>query len=185
MSKEKLVVIGNGMAGIKCVDEIIKLAPEKFQITVIGNEPHPNYNRILLSKVLQGDSAIESIVINDWAWYDERGIHLFTGETVTQIHSEAQYVTTLSGIRIDYDYLIIATGSSAFIPPIAGVHKSGVISFRNIEDCQTMMKYAKKYKKAAVIGGGLLGLEAARGLLESRHGDGCDPQCSLSDEPPA
>ncbi|KRE25168.1 nitrite reductase large subunit NirB [Paenibacillus sp. Soil522] len=165
MSKEKLVVIGNGMAGIKCVDEIIKLAPEKFQITVIGNEPHPNYNRILLSKVLQGDSDIESIVINDWAWYDERGIHLFTGETVTQIHSEAQYVTTLSGIRIDFDYLIIATGSSAFIPPIAGVHKSGVISFRNIEDCQTMIKYAKKYKKAAVIGGGLLGLEAARGLL--------------------
>lgn len=165
MSKEKLVVIGNGMAGVKCVDEIIKLAPEKFKITVIGNEPHPNYNRILLSKVLQGDSSIDSIVINDWSWYDEKGIHLFTGETVTQIHSDSQYVTTLSGIRIDYDYLIIATGSSAFIPPIAGVHKSGVISFRNVEDCKTMIDYAKKYKKAAVIGGGLLGLEAARGLL--------------------
>ncbi|WP_169081464.1 nitrite reductase large subunit NirB [Paenibacillus sp. PL91] len=165
MSREKLVVIGNGMAGIKCVDEIIKLAPDKFQITVFGNEPHPNYNRILLSKVLQGDSSIESIVINDWSWYEERGIRLYTGETVALIHSDSQYVTTVSGIRADYDHLIIATGSSAFIPPIAGVHKSGVISFRNIDDCRTMMDYAKKYKKAAVIGGGLLGLEAARGLL--------------------
>jgi nitrite reductase (NADH) large subunit len=165
MSREKLVVIGNGMAGIKCLDEIIKLAPDKFQITVFGNEPHPNYNRILLSKVLQGDSSIESIVINDWSWYEEKGIRLYTGETVALIHSDSQYVKTVSGIRADYDHLIIATGSSAFIPPIAGVHKSGVISFRNIDDCRTMMDYAKKYKKAAVIGGGLLGLEAARGLL--------------------
>ncbi|MGG1633082.1 nitrite reductase large subunit NirB [Paenibacillus sp. NRS-1760] len=165
MSREKLVVIGNGMAGMKCVDEIIRLAPNKFRITVFGNEQHPNYNRILLSKVLQGDSSIDSIVINDWSWYEERGIHLYTGETVAHIHSDSQYVTTLSGIRADYDHLIIATGSSAFIPPIAGVHKSGVISFRNIDDCKTMIEYAKKYKKAAVIGGGLLGLEAARGLL--------------------
>src|SRR4029453_5961485 len=119
MSREKLVVIGNGMAGIKCVDEIIKLAPEKFQITVFGNEQHPNYNRILLSKVLQGDSSIENIVINDWSWYEERGIRLYTGETVAHIHSDSQYITTLSGIRADYDHLIIATGSSAFIPPIA------------------------------------------------------------------
>lgn len=153
------------MAGIKCVDEIIKLAPDKFQITVFGNEHHPNYNRILLSKVLQGDSSIESIVINDWSWYVEREISLFKGETVAHIHSDSQYVTTISGIRADYDHLIIATGSSAFIPPIAGVHKSGVISFRNIDDCKMMIEYSKKYKKAAVIGGGLLGLEAARGLL--------------------
>lgn len=165
MSREKLVVIGNGMAGIRCVEEIIKLAPNKYQITVFGNEPHPNYNRILLSKVLQGDSSIESIVINDWSWYEERGIRLYTGETVAQINTDSQYIKTLSGIRTDYDCLIIATGSSAFIPPIAGVHKQGVISFRNINDCKTMMEYAKKYKKAAVIGGGLLGLEAARGLL--------------------
>jgi nitrite reductase (NADH) large subunit len=153
------------MAGIKCVEEIIKLAPEKFQISVFGNEPHPNYNRILLSKVLQGDSSIESIVINDWSWYEERGIRLFTGETVTHIHTDSHYIKTVSGIRAEYDNLIIATGSSAFIPPIAGVHKSGVIFFRNINDCKTMMDYANKYKKAAVIGGGLLGLEAARGLL--------------------
>ncbi|OBZ17278.1 nitrite reductase large subunit NirB [Bacillus sp. FJAT-26390] len=165
MSREKLIVIGNGMAGIKCVEEIIKLAPEKFQITVFGNEPHPNYNRILLSKVLQGDSSIESIVINDWSWYEERGIRLYTGETVNHIHTDSKYITTISGIRAEYNSLIIATGSSAFIPPIAGVHKSGVISFRSIKDCKTMMDYAKKYKKAAVIGGGLLGLEAARGLL--------------------
>ncbi|MGO4544663.1 nitrite reductase large subunit NirB [Paenibacillus sp. 2TAB23] len=165
MSREKLVVIGNGMAGIRCVEEIIKLAPLKYQITVFGNEPHPNYNRILLSKVLQGDSSIESIVINDWSWYEEKGIRLYTSETVAQINTDSQFVKTVSGIRTDYDHLIIATGSSAFIPPIAGIHKQGVISFRNINDCQTMMTYAKKYKKAAVIGGGLLGLEAARGLL--------------------
>ncbi|OMF38406.1 hypothetical protein BK133_02470 [Paenibacillus sp. FSL H8-0548] len=165
MSREKLIVIGNGMAGIKCLDEIIKLSPSKFQITVFGSEKHPNYNRILLSKVLQGDSSIDSIVINDWSWYEERNIRLFTGETVVQIDTNTKQVTTLSGICAEYDHLIIATGSSAFIPPITGVHKSGVISFRSMEDCATMFAYAKKYKRAAVIGGGLLGLEAARGLL--------------------
>jgi nitrite reductase (NADH) large subunit len=143
MSREKLIVIGNGMAGIKCLDEIIKLSPSKFQITVFGSEKHPNYNRILLSKVLQGDSSIDSIVINDWSWYEERNIRLFTGETVVQIDTSSQQVITLSGICAEYDHLIIATGSSAFIPPITGVNKSGVISFRSMEDCTTMLAYAK------------------------------------------
>ncbi|MDQ0111265.1 nitrite reductase large subunit NirB [Paenibacillus harenae] len=166
MSRKQLVVIGNGMAGIKCVEEILNINAEQFQITVIGSEKHPNYNRILLSKVLQGDSSIKDIVINDWSWYTERGIKLYTGETATRIHHGAsKSVETASGLRIPYDVLIIATGSSAFIPPIIGVNKPGVISFRNIDDCQTMMDYAGKYRKAAVIGGGLLGLEAARGLL--------------------
>ncbi|WP_051250827.1 nitrite reductase large subunit NirB [Paenibacillus harenae] len=165
MERKKLVVIGNGMAGIKCVEEIYKLDPGLYQITVFGSEPHPNYNRILLSKVLQGDSSIDDITINDWSWYAERDIRLYTGETVVRIHPDSRIIETQSGIRAEYDALIIATGSSAFIPPIAGIHKSGVISFRNIEDCKTMMNYAKKYRKAAVIGGGLLGLEAARGLL--------------------
>lgn len=166
MAKKHLVVIGNGMAGMKCVEEILSIDPERFQITVIGKEKHPNYNRILLSKVLQGDSSINDIVINDWSWYSDNHIKLYTGETATRIHhSKDKVVETASGLRIPYDALIIATGSSAFIPPINGVNKSGVISFRSIEDCQTMMDYAGKYRKAAVIGGGLLGLEAARGLL--------------------
>lgn len=165
MKREKLVVIGNGMAGMKCVEEILKLEPHRFHITVFGSEPHPNYNRILLSKVLQGDSTIDSIVINDWSWYKEREIKLYTGETVVHLDIQAKQVTTLSGIRTNYDFLIIATGSSAFIPPIVGIHKPGVIAFRSMEDCATMIEYSKKYKKAAVIGGGLLGLEAARGLL--------------------
>ncbi|MCA0754304.1 nitrite reductase large subunit NirB [Paenibacillus sp. N4] len=165
MNRKKLVVIGNGMAGVKCVEEICNLAPDRFQITIFGSEPRPNYNRIMLSKVLQGDSAIDEITINDYAWYEDRGIRLFTGETVVRIQKEAGYVETQSGLRADYDYLIIATGSSAFIPPIAGINKPGVIAFRNIDDCNTMITYAKKYRKAAVIGGGLLGLEAARGLL--------------------
>ncbi len=165
MDKERLVVIGNGMAGVKCVEEIYRREPGRYLITIFGNEPRPNYNRILLSKVLQGDSSMEEIVINDWSWYEERGIRLFTGETVGSIHPEAKYIETLSGLRADYDALIIATGSSAFIPPITGIQKQGVIAFRNIDDCNTMMAYASKYRKAAVIGGGLLGLEAARGLL--------------------
>lgn len=166
MSRKQLVVIGNGMAGIKCVEEILNINAEQFQITVIGSEKHPNYNRILLSKVLQGDSSINDIVINDWSWYTEKGIKLYTGETATRIHhGDIQSVETASGLRIPFDILIIATGSSAFIPPIIGVNKPGVISFRNIDDCKTMIDYAGKYRKAAVIGGGLLGLEAARGLL--------------------
>lgn len=165
MNRKKLIVIGNGMAGIKCVDEILRLSPQQFQITIFGSERHPNYNRILLSKVLQGDSSIDDIVLNDWSWYEEREIRLHTGETVVRIHSDKQEVETLSGLRAKYDCLIIATGSSAFIPPIIGVNKPGVISFRNVDDCKTMMEYAGKYRKAAVIGGGLLGLEAARGLL--------------------
>lgn len=165
MKKIKLVVVGNGMAGVRCVEEILKLDPERFQITIFGSEPRPNYNRILLSKVLQGNSSMDEIVMNDWSWYEENGIALFTGETVVRIHKEEKIVETQSGIKMSYDILILATGSSPFMPPIEGIRKPGVIAFRNMDDCRVMMEYAEKYRKAAVIGGGLLGLEAARGLL--------------------
>ncbi|MCR2804096.1 nitrite reductase large subunit NirB [Paenibacillus soyae] len=165
MNKLKLVVVGNGMAGVRCVEEILKLDPERFQITIFGSEPRPNYNRILLSKVLQGNSAMDEIIINDWSWYDENRIRLYTGETVVKIDSGKKIVETKSGIKAEYDMLILATGSSPFIPPIDGVRKPGVIAFRNMDDCRIMMEHAEKYRKAAVIGGGLLGLEAARGLL--------------------
>lgn len=161
----RLVVIGNGMAGVRCVEEILSLAPDAYRITIIGNEPHPNYNRILLSKVLQGDTSIADITINGFDWYRERGIRLVTGETVVRIDAQSRRVVAESGMTVEYDELIVATGSSAFRPPLPGIDKQGVTAFRSIRDCETMMEAATAYKRAAVIGGGLLGLEAARGLL--------------------
>ncbi|WP_394239000.1 nitrite reductase large subunit NirB [Niallia oryzisoli] len=165
MAKQKLVLIGNGMAGIRCLEEILKINKDAFDITVFGSENHPNYDRIQLSKVLQGDTAIEDITLNDWDWYRQHHILLYSGETVTSIDTENQLVFTDKNREVAYDKLILATGSVPFILPLPGVEKEGVTAFRNIEDCETMIEYSKEYKKAAVIGGGLLGLEAARGLL--------------------
>ncbi len=165
MAKKKLVLVGNGMAGVRAIEEIIKINKEEFEITIFGKEPHPNYNRILLSKVLQGDTTITDITINDWDWYKENNISLFTGETVIKINSEDKTVLTDKGTIQPYDELILATGSLPFILPLPGVDKKGVTAFRDIKDTDEMLAASKKYKKAAVIGGGLLGLEAARGLL--------------------
>ncbi|QDH22770.1 FAD-dependent oxidoreductase [Saccharibacillus brassicae] len=164
--KPKLVVIGNGMAGIRCLEEILKLAPDRFEMTVIGEERHPNYNRMMLSKVLQGHSSFDEIVLNPYEWYREHGIALHTGERAVRIRTGARReVETASGLSLPWDRLIIATGSSAFVPPIPGADKSGVIAFRNLEDCSAMIRASGSVRRAAVIGGGLLGLEAARGLL--------------------
>ena len=165
MAKRKLVVIGNGMAGVRCVEEILNIDREAFEITIFGKEPHPNYNRILLSKVLQGDTTIEDITINDWQWYKDNHIQLFTNETVTNVDIERKRVVTESGKSVIYDELIFATGSLPFMLPLPGANKKGVTAFRDIRDCETMVETSKKYEKAVVIGGGLLGLEAARGLL--------------------
>ncbi|OZB95282.1 nitrite reductase large subunit NirB [Paenibacillus sp. XY044] len=165
MGKPRLVVVGNGMAGMRCVEHICDLAPDMYEITVFGNEPHPNYNRIMLSKVLQGGTSVDDITIHDWNWYKERGISLHTGETVLRADPGQQRIYTASGHVKPYDRLIIATGSAAFLPKIPGIHKPGVTAFRNIADCERMMEASRTYKHAAVIGGGLLGLEAARGLL--------------------
>jgi nitrite reductase (NADH) large subunit len=163
--KEKLVLVGNGMAGVRCIEEILKLEPNRFEIFIFGSEPHPNYNRIQLSKVLQGDTSIKDITINDWSWYEENKIHLYPGEIVVKIDPANQIVISNKGRMVEYDKLILATGSVPFILPISGANKKGVTAFRDISDCEKMIEYSKKYKKAAVIGGGLLGLEAARGLL--------------------
>lgn len=165
MAKERLVLVGNGMAGVRCLEEILKLAPGRFAVTVIGKEPHPNYNRILLSSVLAGDADFREIYLNDWDWYRQNGIELYTGHTATRVDTETRVVFTDKGLAVPYDKLILATGSLPVILPIPGVDKEGVIAFRTIEDCQTMMAAAKVFRKAVVIGGGLLGLEAARGLL--------------------
>ncbi|MDB5054749.1 MAG: NasD3 [Bacilli bacterium] len=163
--KKKLVLIGNGMAGVWCIEQLLKLAPHKYEITVFGSEPHPNYNRILLSSVLAGDADMKDIVLNDWAWYEENQITLYTGQTVNKIDTNHKMVISDAGVSVPYDDLIIATGSLPFMLPLPGADKEGVIAFRDIKDCETMIQTAKKYKKAVVIGGGLLGLEAARGLL--------------------
>lgn len=164
-NREKLVVIGNGMAGISTVEQILKLS-SRFDITVIGTEPYPNYNRIMLSYVLEGSKTIDDIVLNDLHWYADYGITLHTGTTATRIDAETRQVVTDAGTTIPYDKVIIATGSSSFILPVPGHDKQGVVGFRDIADCNEMLEAAKQYKKAAVIGGGLLGLEAAKGLVQ-------------------
>ncbi|MDO3408921.1 nitrite reductase large subunit NirB [Saccharibacillus sp. CPCC 101409] len=163
-AKEKLVVIGNGMAGINTLEQILKLT-DRFEITVFGSEPHPNYNRIMLSYVLEGSKTIDDIVINDWSWYEENGITLHTGVTVTRIDTENKAVITDGGHTQSYDKLLIATGSNSLMLPIPGSDREGVVGFRDIADCNQMLDAAKEYKTAAVIGGGLLGLEAAKGLV--------------------
>ncbi|MGP0585798.1 nitrite reductase large subunit NirB [Paenibacillus timonensis] len=163
--REKLVVIGNGMAGISAVEQILKLTT-KFDITVFGSEPHPNYNRIMLSYVLEGSKTMDDIVLNDLNWYKEHGITLHMGTTVERIDAEAKEVVADNGQRVSYDKVLIATGSTSFILPIPGSDKEGVVGFRDIADCEQMLQAANTYKTAAVIGGGLLGLEAAKGLVQ-------------------
>jgi nitrite reductase (NADH) large subunit len=165
MEKRQLVMIGNGMAGVRTIEEILKLNPDAFQITIFGDETHPNYNRIQLSTVLQGDAKVDDIIMNSWEWYRENNIELFTGETIVKIDTGSKVVISDKGRKVRYDELIIATGSSSFILPVPGADKKGVTGFRDIKDCDDMIETARLYKKAAVIGGGLLGLEAARGLL--------------------
>jgi nitrite reductase (NADH) large subunit len=162
--KQKLVLIGNGMAGMRTVDELLKLAPDKFDITVFGAEPHGNYNRIMLSPVLAGDKTIDEIITHDLAWYEQNNITLHTDAKVTHIDRLNKHVETDTGITASYDKLLIATGSNPFMLPLPGADLEGVISFRDIRDVDTMIDTAKQYKKAVVIGGGLLGLEAANGL---------------------
>ncbi|WP_068618145.1 nitrite reductase large subunit NirB [Paenibacillus tuaregi] len=163
--KKKIVLVGNGMAGVSCIEQLLKIAPNRYEITIFGSEHHPNYNRILLSSVLAGDADMKDIVINDWSWYEDNHITLHAGHTVNKIDTDRKLVSTDGGISVPYDELILATGSLPFMLPLPGAHKEGVIAFRDIKDCETMIQTAKNYKKAVVIGGGLLGLEAARGLL--------------------
>jgi nitrite reductase (NADH) large subunit len=163
--KQKLVVIGNGMAGVRCIEEILKQNSQLFDISIIGSEPHLNYNRILLSSVLQGEASLKDITINSLEWYEENGIQLFSGETAVKIDPNKKEIVTDRKRAIFYDKLILATGSAPFVLPVPGVEKKGVVTFRTIEDCKSIIETSKQYKKAVVIGGGVLGLEAARGLL--------------------
>ncbi|MFZ2405770.1 MAG: FAD-dependent oxidoreductase [Methylobacter sp.] len=165
--KQRLVVIGNGMAGMRTVEELLSAAPEKYDITVFGTEPYGNYNRIMLSSVLCGEKTIEDIVINNRQWYIDNGITLHAGEgkTVVYIDRIKRDVYAQDGTVASYDRLLIATGSKAVIPQVPGNDLAGVISFRDIFDVNKMLSYSRSHKKAVVLGGGLLGLEAANGLV--------------------
>ncbi|MFM2053089.1 MAG: hypothetical protein RL456_1126, partial [Pseudomonadota bacterium] len=169
MKKMKLVMVGNGMAGVRALEELLKITPDLYEITVFGAEPHPNYNRILLSPVLAGEQTIDEIILNPLSWYAENGITLHVGARVTEIHRGRRVVTatTLSGetVTAEYDRLILATGSNPFILPVPGKDLDGVIAYRDIADTNTMIETAKTHRHAVVIGGGLLGLEAANGLM--------------------
>ncbi|SFM02241.1 nitrite reductase (NADH) large subunit [Gracilibacillus orientalis] len=165
MEKQHLVMIGNGMAGLKTIEYLLKENNQLYDITIFGSEPYTNYSRIMLSSVLQGDVTFDDITINDWKWYEDNEITLYPNETVNKIDYQKQSITTDKERKLTYDRLIIATGSNPFIIPLPGVNKEGVMTFRTIDDCKQMIEVAKQHKKAAVIGGGLLGLEAARGLL--------------------
>jgi nitrite reductase (NADH) large subunit len=175
MAKQRLVVVGNGMAGARAVEEVLlRGGDELFDIAMFGDEPCGNYNRILLSNVLSGSQDPGEIFINPLSWYKENGVTLYAGARVTNIDRTARLVLATNGVLEGYDKLLIATGSRAFIPPMKGAYaangglRPGVFAFRTIKDCHDIIAATKQAKRVAVIGGGLLGLEAARGLLN--HG---------------
>ncbi|MDX1981548.1 MAG: nitrite reductase large subunit NirB [Bryobacteraceae bacterium] len=160
---KKLVVIGNGMAGVACVEQILKHRHD-FEITIFGDETHVNYNRILLSSVLAGEKTFDDIVLNDIDWYRKNGIRAKLGVRVTAVDAVLRKVVGDDGSQTEFDNLILATGSSAFVPPIDGSNKKNVHVFRTLDDARALMEKSRPGRRAAVIGGGLLGLEAARGL---------------------
>ncbi|MDV6951319.1 NAD(P)/FAD-dependent oxidoreductase [Pseudomonas aeruginosa] len=166
MKKIKLVMVGNGMAGVRTLEELLKLNSDFYDITVFGAEPHPNYNRILLSPVLAGEQTFEEIVLNDLNWYAENGIKLVLDRKVVQIDRVRRRVVAADGSEAEYDRLLLATGSVPFILPIPGNRLQGVIGYRDIADTQAMIDCARTHSHAVVIGGGLLGLEAANGLKQ-------------------
>jgi nitrite reductase (NADH) large subunit len=163
-NRAQLVVIGNGMAGMRAVEELIARAPDRFSITVIGAEPHPNYNRILLSAVLAGEKTFDEIVLNPHGWHSEHGIRLLAGTRATAIDRAARTVALADGTSLAYDKLLLATGSRPLAPPIPGLGFPNVRAFRDIADAQAMIAAVSAGGRAVVIGGGLLGLEAAWGL---------------------
>jgi nitrite reductase (NADH) large subunit len=165
MQREKLVLVGNGMAGVRTLEELLKLMPEKFDITVFGDEPCGNYNRILLTPVLTGEKTIDQIMLNDERWYRENRITLHKGRKVTRIDRLRRQALAEDGTAAEYDRLILALGSEPFVLPVPGAGLPGVISFRNIHDVDLMIEATRQFRNAVVIGGGLLGLEAAHGLM--------------------
>ena len=166
MKKLKLVMVGNGMAGVRTIEELLKIAPDLYDITIFGAEPQPNYNRILLSPVLAGEQTVDEIILNSWDWYTDNHITLHAGKKVVDVNRARRTVTADDGTQVEYDRLLLCTGSNAFMLPIPGKDLDGVIAYRDIADTNAMIAASTQYKNAVVIGGGLLGLEAANGLMQ-------------------
>lgn len=166
MKKQKLVLVGNGMAGMKVIEELLTIAPDLYDITVFGAEPYGNYNRIMLSPLLAGEKTLDDIMLNDVEWYAQNGITLHTGKEVVEIDRWGRRVIAADGTSVEYDRLLLATGSSPFIIPVPGKDLPGVLSYRDVHDVEAMVDASTRYRKAVVIGGGLLGLEAAYGLMK-------------------
>ena len=164
--KERLVVIGNGMAPGRALERLLESAPDAYDITIFNAEPRVNYDRIMLSPVLAGDKTFDEIIIHGDGWYVKHGITLYKGVAVTKIDRAAKTVTSAIGETIPYDKLIIATGSRPIIIPVPGASLAGVLTYRDLDDVEAMILAARSRGGAVVIGGGLLGLEAAAGLKE-------------------
>jgi len=165
LTRQRLVMVGNGMAGVRALEELLRLAPDLYDITVFGAEPHPNYNRILLSPVLAGEQTVDQIVLNPRSWYDDNGIRLHLGRKVTAVDRARRIVRADDGTEVGYERLLLATGSHPVMLPVPGADLAGVIAYRDISDTEAMIAAASRYSSAVVIGGGLLGLEAANGLM--------------------
>jgi nitrite reductase (NADH) large subunit len=163
-SRPKLVVIGNGMAAGRVLDELFDRTADRYEVTLFGSEPRVNYDRIMLSPVLAGEKSFEDIIIHDNDWYAEHAVALHMGETVVAIDRGAKTVKTDRGCIIHYDKLVLATGSTPIMIPVHGADLPGVLTFRDLDDVDTMLRQASSGGNAVVIGGGLLGLEAAAGL---------------------
>jgi nitrite reductase (NADH) large subunit len=161
-----MVVVGTGMAGAKVVEEVLERAPDRFDIRMFGAEPHGTYNRILLSHVLGGFQDPKQLWLNPLDWYKNHGVFVHTGVKAEQIDRDNQVIHGGRGkVAEPYDVLVLATGSRPFVPPLEGSQQKGVFVFRTLDDCAAIAGYAQDCDRAVVIGGGLLGLEAARGLM--------------------
>ncbi|MBB4123560.1 nitrite reductase large subunit NirB [Martelella radicis] len=163
---QKLVIIGNGMAPGRMLEELFERAPGLYDVTIFNAEPRVNYDRIMLSPVLSGEKTYEDIIIHGDDWYEAHGVTLHRGSKVAKIDREAKTVTAGNGVAASYDRLVIATGSSPFIIPVPGHDLPGVLAYRDIDDVDRMLTIAEGQGHAVVIGGGLLGLEAAYGLKQ-------------------
>ena len=165
--RKKLVVLGNGMAAGRVLEELFARAPDAYDVTIFGAEPRVNYDRIMLSPVLAGEKAFDDIIVHDDAWYAQHKVNLRKGEPIVAIDRAARTVRTRDGAVELYDTLIIATGSKPVLIPVPGAELPGVVTFRDLDDVDAMLAAAARGGNAVVIGGGLLGLEAAAGLASN------------------
>ena len=167
MNRERLIVIGNGMAGLRFVEEIVRTAPQRFMTTVLGAEAEPAYNRVLLSPLLAGEIGIDDVAMRSRAWYAQNRINLMTGARVTEIDANGKSIQLAGGHKLRFDHLVIATGSQSFRLPLPGADLDGVMTFRTLTDVERMREITGRGRPAVVIGGGLLGIEAAYGLART------------------